>query len=109
MMRMKTRPYTTLLILMAGMLLFGSCFRSGTAGSIALGSQDSVIQSASLLSMQRAPGYTLVTVGDPGRVGSCTATCWYRVTLCCPTTCLREPWCEHLLPERWYIPRYTRA
>lgn len=69
MMRMKTRPYTTLLILMAGMLLFGSCFRSGTAGSIALGSQDSVIQSASLLSMQRAPGYTLVTVGDPWKGG----------------------------------------
>ena len=104
MMRMKTRPYTTLLILMAGMLLFGSCYRSGTAGSIALGSQDSVIQSASLLSMQRAPGYTLVTVGDPWKGGVL-----HRVTLCCPMTCLREPLCEHLLPERWYIPRYTRA
>ena len=46
-----------------------SCFRSGHNAGNVLDIQDSVITSAKLLSMQRTPAYTLVTVGDPWKGG----------------------------------------
>ena len=49
-------------------VLLSSCFKAGKAG-MAVNGQDSVITSAKLLSMQRASGYTVVTVGDPWKGG----------------------------------------
>ena len=49
-------------------LLLSSCFKGGKA-SVAPDVQDSVITSARLLSMQRADGYTVVTIADPWKGG----------------------------------------
>ncbi len=68
MMIMKNRKYiiTTLL---AGLLLLSSCFKGGKADSVAIDVRDSVITAAKLLTMQRTPDYTVVTVGDPWKGG----------------------------------------
>ena len=51
-------------------LLLTSCFRSGHQnGTTALDAKDSVITAARLLSMERTPQYTVVTVGDPWKGG----------------------------------------
>jgi len=65
---MKMKRYYTL-VLLTSLLLLTSCFKSGNTGGVALDAQDSVIRSARLLSMQRTPAYTLVTVGDPWKGG----------------------------------------
>ena len=46
-----------------------SCFRNGHGAGNQLDLQDSVITAAKLLSIQRTPDYTLVTVGDPWKGG----------------------------------------
>ena len=51
------------------MLVLSSCFRGGNTAGKVLDAQDSIITAAKLLSMQRTPHYTLVTVGDLGAVG----------------------------------------
>ncbi|MBQ9555934.1 MAG: ABC transporter substrate-binding protein [Muribaculaceae bacterium] len=65
---MKNRKYI-MMTLLAGLLLLSSCFKGGKADSVALGVQDSVITAAKLLTMQRTPAYTVVTVGDPWKGG----------------------------------------
>ena len=57
-----------LIALSAVLLLLCSCFRNGKSGA-ALNQQDSIITAARLLSMQRADGYTVVTVADPWKGG----------------------------------------
>ena len=57
------------ILLYAASLLLTACFRNGHSAGNQLGLQDSVITSAKLLSMQRTPDYTLVTVGDPWKGG----------------------------------------
>lgn len=57
-----------LVLIISAALLLSSCFRSGKSGEV-LNVQDSIITSAKLLSMQRAEGYTVVTVGDPWKGG----------------------------------------
>ena len=56
-------------LLFAICLLLTSCFRSGHGAGNQLDLQDSVITAAKLLSIQRTPDYTLVTVGDPWKGG----------------------------------------
>lgn len=51
------------------MLVLSSCFRGGNTAGKVLDTQDSIITAAKLLSMQRTPHYTLVTVGDPWKGG----------------------------------------
>ena len=51
------------------MLVLSSCFRGGNTAGKVLDAQDSIITAAKLLSMQRTPHYTLVTVGDPWKGG----------------------------------------
>ena len=58
-----------LILLLISLTLLGSCFRSGRVTSAAVGAGDSIITVAKLLSMQRTPGYTVVTVGDPWKGG----------------------------------------
>ena len=55
--------------LVTSLIMMTSCFRSGNSAGMALNTQDSVITTARLLSIQRAPGYTVVTVGDPWKGG----------------------------------------
>lgn len=55
--------------LVTSLIMMTSCFRSGNSAGMALNTQDSVITAARLLSIQRAPGYTVVTVGDPWKGG----------------------------------------
>ena len=50
-------------------LLLTACFRSGHSTGNTLDVKDSVIFYAKLLSMQRAPQYTLVTIADPWKGG----------------------------------------
>lgn len=56
-------------LLLASWVLLSSCFRGGHGADAGLNQQDSVITCARLLSMQRMPQYTLVTVGDPWKGG----------------------------------------
>jgi iron complex transport system substrate-binding protein len=58
-----------LLTLLPALLLMTSCLKSSHHAGNALDSQDSVITAARLLSMQRTPDYTVVTVGDPWKGG----------------------------------------
>ena len=58
-----------LIISVLGALLLTGCFRHGNGAVADLGSQDSVITAAKLLSMERTADYTLVTVGDPWKGG----------------------------------------
>ena len=60
--------FNRLITLTAVLLLFCSCYRSGKSG-LSLNQQDSIITAARLLSMQRTPQYTVVTVGDPWKGG----------------------------------------
>ena len=60
---------TLLLTLFSALLLLPSCFRSGHGAGNVLDIQDSVITAAKLLSMERTPRYTVVTVGDPWKGG----------------------------------------
>ena len=57
-----------LLTLLSALLLLTACFKGGNSG-VTLSVQDSVITRAQLLSMQRTPGYTLVTIADPWKGG----------------------------------------
>lgn len=57
-----------LLTLLPTLLLLNACFKGGNSG-VTLSVQDSVITRAQLLSMQRTPGYTLVTIADPWKGG----------------------------------------
>ena len=57
-----------LLTLLPALLLLTACFKGGHSG-VTLNVQDSVITRAQLLSMQRTPGYTLVTIADPWKGG----------------------------------------
>lgn len=66
-MKTDKRYWLTLLIL--PVLLLTACFRSGHGAGNVLEQQDSVITAARLLSMQRADGYTVVTVGNPWKGG----------------------------------------
>lgn len=61
------RYHFTLLFVIC--LLMTSCFRNGHGAGNQLDLQDSVITAAKLLSIQRTPDYTLVTVGDPWKGG----------------------------------------
>ena len=58
-----------LFFLLTASLLLTSCFRSGHSAGNTLDAQDSVITAAKLLSMERQPDYTVVTVGDPWKGG----------------------------------------
>ena len=58
-----------LLLLPALLLLLTSCYKGGRGASSVLDSRDSVITAARLLSMQRTPDYTLVSVGNPWKGG----------------------------------------
>ncbi len=57
-----------LLTLLPALLLLTACFKGSNSG-VTLSVQDSVITRAQLLSMQRTPGYTLVTIADPWKGG----------------------------------------
>jgi len=60
---------TTLICLLLLPLMLMSCLKSGSGSSTTQDSQDSVITTARLLSMQRERHYTVVTVGDPWKGG----------------------------------------
>ena len=66
---MTDKRYRLTLSLLATLLLLTSCFRSGRGADNVLNQQDSVITAAKLLSIQRTPQYTVVTVGDPWKGG----------------------------------------
>ena len=66
---MTSKRYRLTLSLLTSLLLLTSCFRSGRGADNVLNQQDSVITAAKLLSMQRTPQYTVVTVGDPWKGG----------------------------------------
>ena len=68
-MIMSDKKYLLTLFSLAALLLLASCFRNGRNADNALDSRDSVITAAKLLSMQRTPDYTVVTVGDPWKGG----------------------------------------
>ena len=68
-MIMSDKRYLLTLFSVAALLLLASCFRNGRNADNALDSRDSVITAAKLLSMQRTPDYTVVTVGDPWKGG----------------------------------------
>ena len=64
------KSFNPIIILTATLLLLSSCLRGGGHGAgNTLGTQDSVITAAKLLSMQRTDHYTVVTVGDPWKGG----------------------------------------
>ena len=56
-------------LVFVAVFLTTSCFRSGHGAGNVLDVQDSVITAAKLLSMERTPQYTVVTVGDPWKGG----------------------------------------
>ncbi len=62
------KTFFDLFLVLATALLFSSCLKSGHSNA-ELNIEDTVITSAKLLSMQRADGYTVVTVGDPWKGG----------------------------------------
>ncbi len=64
-----TKKLSYIYLLAAAMLVLSSCFRGGNTAGKVLDAQDSIITAAKLLSMQRTPHYTLVTVGDPWKGG----------------------------------------
>ena len=66
---MMTKKLSYIYLLAAAMLVLSSCFRGGNTAGKVLDAQDSIITAAKLLSMQRTPHYTLVTVGDPWKGG----------------------------------------
>ena len=66
---MKIYHNSFLLLLVAAISLLTSCLNRGQGGSAELDDRDSVITAARLLSMQRTPSYTLVTVGNPWKGG----------------------------------------
>ena len=66
---MMTKKLSYIYLLAAAMLVLSSCFRGGNTAGKVLDTQDSIITAAKLLSMQRTPHYTLVTVGDPWKGG----------------------------------------
>ena len=68
-MIMSDKKYLLTLFSVAALLLLASCFRNGRNADNALDARDSVITAAKLLSMQRTPDYTVVTVGDPWKGG----------------------------------------
>ena len=68
-MIMSDKRYLLTLFSLAALLLLASCFRNGRNADNALDARDSVITAAKLLSMQRTPDYTVVTVGDPWKGG----------------------------------------
>jgi len=68
-MIMSDKRYLLTLFSFAALMLLASCFRNGRNADNALDSRDSVITAAKLLSMQRTPDYTVVTVGDPWKGG----------------------------------------
>ena len=68
-MIMSDKRYLLTLFSFAALMLLASCFRNGHNADNALDSRDSVITAAKLLSMQRTPDYTIVTVGDPWKGG----------------------------------------
>ena len=63
------KKYRFITLLPALLVLLSSCYRSGHGAGSALVAQDSVITAARLLSMERTPQYTVVTVGDPWKGG----------------------------------------
>ena len=66
---MTDKRFCLTLFLFSSLLILSSCFRSGHGAGNVLEQQDSVITAARLLSMQRADGYTVVTVGNPWKGG----------------------------------------
>ena len=65
---MHLNRYSLTLILFTTWLMT-ACFRGGHSAGNTLERQDSVITAARLLSMERAQGYTVVTVGNPWKGG----------------------------------------
>lgn len=65
---MKKTSHVSLILLFTALML-ASCLRSGHNAARTLDPNDSVITAARLLSMQRTPDYTVVTVGDPWKGG----------------------------------------
>ena len=68
-LNMTDKRFCLTLFLFSSLLMLSSCFRSGHGAGNVLEQQDSVITAARLLSMQRADGYTVVTVGNPWKGG----------------------------------------
>ena len=69
MIRIAVNRYHLIALLLSALIFLTSCFRSSHGAGNALDMQDSVITAAKLLSMERLPGYTVVTVGDPWKGG----------------------------------------
>ena len=66
---MTDKRHLITLLFLPVLLLMSSCFRSAHSAGNVLDQQDSVITYAKLLSMQRTPQYTVVTVADPWKGG----------------------------------------
>ena len=64
-----TKQYWLIATFILQMLLLTACLKSGNNTGGTIDAQGNVIKQAKLLTMQRMPDYTLVTVGDPWKGG----------------------------------------